>query len=356
MAHLRCTDLHARHLDSDVEALAGVDLDVPDGSRMVLIGASGSGKTSLLRAVAGLLPVASGRILFDDRDVTRVPVEDRDVAMAQQAGTLQPHLDVRRNLGFRLRLRRTSRAEEHRRVTAEARAFALTDLLERRPATLSTGERHEVALARTLVRRCNVLLLDEPFACVDAHRVATLRRELLALQQGYGVTAVLATNDAVTAYAFGEQVAVMDGGGILQVGDPLAVGEAPTSTQVAELLVVPPMNLLPGAAERRASGDVLLAGSLRVPLRRPLRARRVTVGIRPRDLRLTDRGIPVPIRRRVVLGAEVELTVGRSGDPAVRVIAGRDAPPVGATVSLRVDPDRVHVFDATSGSALSHGV
>jgi multiple sugar transport system ATP-binding protein len=356
VAHLRCTDLHVRHHDTDVEALAGIDLDVPDGTRMVLVGASGSGKTSLLRAIAGVLPVASGRIVFDGLDVTHLPPRDRDVAMVHQTGTLQPHLNVRRNLGFRLRLRGTPRAEERQRVSAEARAFELTNLLGRRPATLSTGERHEVALARTLVQRCAVLLLDEPFARVDAHRVATLRRELLAVQQGYGVTTVLATNDAVTAHAFGDQVAVLHHGRVLQAGDPRAVADAPASTQVAELLVVPPVNLIPGAIERRAAGDVLLAGPLRIPLRRRLPARRVTVGVRPRDLRLTDHGVPVPVRLRAVLGDEVELTVGRAGDPSLRVITGRDAPPVGATVQLQVDPGRVQVFDATSGSALRHAL
>jgi multiple sugar transport system ATP-binding protein len=356
VAHLRCTDLHVRFPDTDVEALAGVDLDVPEGGRLVLVGASGSGKSSLLRAIAGALPVASGRIRFDERDVTHLPSRDRDVAMVHQTGTLQPHLNVRRNLGFRLRLRGTPRAEERQRVRAEARAFELTELLGRRPATLSTGERHEVALARTLVRRCAVLLLDEPFARVDAHRVATLRRELLAVQQGYGVTTVLATNDAVTAHAFGEQVAVLHAGRVVQSGAPQAVADAPASTQVAELLVVPPVNLIPGAVERRAAGDVLLAGPLRIPLRRPLPARRVTVGLRPRDLRLTEHGVPVPIRHRAVLGDEVELAVGRAGDPPLRVLTGREAPPVGTSVGLRVDPARVHVFDATSGSALRHGL
>jgi multiple sugar transport system ATP-binding protein len=356
VAHLRCTDLHVRFPDTDVEALAGVDLDVPEGGRLVLVGPSGSGKSSLLRAIAGALPVASGRIRFDERDVTHLPSRDRDVAMVHQTGTLQPHLNVRRNLGFRLRLRGTPRAEERQRVRAEARAFELTELLGRRPATLSTGERHEVALARTLVRRCAVLLLDEPFARVDAHRVATLRRELLAVQQGYGVTTVLATNDAVTAHAFGEQVAVLHAGRVVQSGAPQAVADAPASTQVAELLVVPPVNLIPGAVERRAAGDVLLAGPLRIPLRRPLPARRVTVGLRPRDLRLTEHGVPVPIRHRAVLGDEVELAVGRAGDPPLRVLTGREAPPVGTSVGLRVDPARVHVFDATSGSALRHGL
>jgi multiple sugar transport system ATP-binding protein len=356
VAHLRCTDLHVRHPGADLEALAGVDLEVPDGTRMVLVGASGSGKTSLLRAVAGALPVTSGRILFDDRDVTHLPSRDRDVAMVHQTGTLQPHLDVRRNLGFRLRLRGTPRAEERERVAAEARAFELTDLLGRRPATLSTGERHEVALARTLVRRCAVLLLDEPFTRVDAHRVAALRRELLAVQEGYGVTTVLATNDAVTAHAFGQRVAVLHRGRVVQAGAPHTVSETPASTHVAELLVVPPVNLVPGAVERREAGDVLLAGPLRIPLRRRLPARRVTVCLRPRDLQLTDGGVPVPVRHRAVLGDEVELTVGRAGDPPLRVITGRDAPPVGTRVGLRVDPARVHVFDATSGSALRHGV
>jgi multiple sugar transport system ATP-binding protein len=355
VAEVRLWDVHVRHPRAATDTLTGIDLAVPDGSRLVLLGGSGSGKTTLLRAVAGLVPVTGGRITFDERDVTTLPPEDRDVAMVHEHGTLQPHLDVRRNLGFSLRMRRTPLAEERRRVEAEARAFALTDLLDRRPGALSEGERHEVALARSLVRRSAVLLLDEPFARLDAHRQTALRRELTALQAGYELTCLLATNDPVTAHAFADQVAVLDRGRLLQAGPPGELAAAPAVTRVAELLIVPAVNLLPGTVDRRNAGDLLLAGPLRIPLRRRL-PHRVTVGVRPHDVTVTAAAGDVPVRRRVVIGHEVELTVGRAGDPPLRLLTDRDAPPEGARVALRVPPDRVHVFDATSGLALGHGV
>jgi multiple sugar transport system ATP-binding protein len=356
LAELRLEDVRVRHPGADLDALAAVDLEVEDGRRLVLLGGSGSGKTTLLRAVAGLVPVTTGRVLIGDRDVTRLPPGERDVALVHQEGVLQPHLDVRRNLGFSLRMRRVPRDEERRRVDAEAGAFGLMDLLGRRPSTLATGQRHEVALARTLVRRCAVLLLDEPFARVDAHRAATLRRELRRVQEGYGVTTLLSANDPVTAHALGDRIAVLDGGRLLQTGPPQDVAATPGSITVAELVVVPPMNTVGGTIEREDGGCTLVAGPLRLALRRALPTGRVTVGIRPGDLELVDRGVAVLVQQRTVLGHEVELTVGHPQDQVLRVTADRAAPPVGAHVRLRVRPERVHLFDADTGIALRHGV
>jgi ABC-type sugar transport system ATPase subunit len=338
--------------------LEAVDLTVPDGTRTVVLGASGSGKTTLLRAVAGVTPVTSGRVWFDDRDVTDLPARDRDVAFVSQQGALQPHLDVGRNLGFALRLRRVPRAEEHSRVEAEARAFSLGGMLHRRPRTLSAGERHEVALARTLVRPSAVLLLDEPFAQIDAARRGVLRRELARVQEGYGVTLVATTNDPVTALALAQQIVVLEDGRVLQVGLPGELLARPASTFVAGLLLTPAMNLLPGRVEGAGAFTHLVAGPLRIPAARvpPGASRRVTLGVRPADVELGGRGPDVPVRGRTFLGAEVELTVGRAGDPPIAAIVPRPAPEVGDRVRLRVAPERVHLFDPVTGFALVHGV
>lgn len=356
MAELRLEDVSVRYPGADLDALASLHLDVEDGRRLVLLGGSGSGKSTLLRAVAGLVPATRGRVLLGDRDVTHLPPGERDVAFVHQDGVLQPHLDVRDNLGFALRMRRVPREEERDRVTAEARAFRLMGLLGRRPSTLATGQRHEVALARSLVRRCSALLLDEPFARVDAHRADRLRRELRRVQEGYGVTTLVAANDPITAHALGETIAVLERGRLLQTGPPLEVAAAPGSTAVAELVVVPPMNLVVGTIERGDGRHTLVAGPLRLDLRRPLDARRVTVGIRPGDLELVGDGVAVPVRHRTVLGHEVALVVGRPQDPPLHVTADRDAPAVGAHVRLRVRPERVHLFDADTGIALRHGI
>jgi ABC-type sugar transport system ATPase subunit len=356
VADLRLEDLHVRHPGAPVDALAGVHLEVPDGARLVLVGASGSGKTTVLRAVAGLAPLTAGRVVIGGRDVTGLPPGERDVALVQQEAALQPHLDVRRNLGSALRWRQVARAEEDRRVTAEARAFRLTRLLRRRPPTLSTGERHEVALARSLVRRCSVLLLDEPFARVDANRRAALRRELLAVQAGYAVTTLLTTNDPVTAHAFGDLAAVLEAGHLLQAGSPAAVAAAPSTSTVAELLVVPPINLLPGTVTRHGGRTVVRAGPVQVTTPRALEPGPVTVGVSPRDLELGGDGEPATVRRRVVLGPDIELEVAAPGGAPVRVLAPRGAPAVGATVRLRVHPGALHLFDPGTGRARAHGV
>jgi multiple sugar transport system ATP-binding protein len=355
VAELRLVDLHVRYPGAEVDALAGVDLTVPNGSRTVLIGGSGSGKTTLLRAVAGLAPVVHGRILLDGRDVTGLSPGDRDVAMVRQEGSLFPHLDVRGNLGFGLQVRQVPPAEVDRRVDAEARAFNLTRLLGRRPATLAAGERHEVALARSLVRRGAVLLLDEPFARVDAHRRADLRRELLRIQAGYGVTTVLTTNDPVTALVLGDQVAVVHDGRLQQVGPPLEVAEAPASIAVADAVVVPAMNLVPGVTERRAGRDVVVAGPLRIALRRPCPLRHVTVGVRPGRLELGGDGPVVPVRRRVFLGAEEELVLGVPGQPELRVTTVRGRTDGLEATAVRVRPADVHLFDPVSGAAVRRG-
>jgi ABC-type sugar transport system ATPase subunit len=358
VAHLRLTAVTVHHPGAIEPALRTIDLEVADGARTVLVGASGSGKTTLLRTVAGVAPVTAGRVELDGRDVTALPPRDRDTALVSQEGALQPHLDVRRNLGFALRLRRVPRAEEDVRVAAEARAFSLRGLLGRRPASLAAGERHEVALARTLVRPCAVLLLDEPFARIDAARRGRLRRELARVQEGYAVTMLVTTNDPVTALALAHQVVVLESGRVLQAGAPHEVAARPGSVAVAELFVVPAMNLV--AAVRHGSGPDrhLVAGGLRVPAPHlPAgTARRVTLGVRPHDLVLADRGVPVPVRRRSFLGAEVDLTVGRASDPPLTVRMPRPAPDVGATVRLTARPGRVHLFDAIDGHALVHGV
>jgi ABC-type sugar transport system ATPase subunit len=356
VVELHVEQVRVRHPGADEDVLTGVDLHVRDATRTVLLGGSGSGKTSLLRAVAGLAPVTGGRVLLGGRDVTDLPPGARDVAMVAQHAPLQPHLDVRRNLGFALRLRRVPREEEDARVSAEARAFGLEDLLGRRPTTLAAGQRHEVALARALVRRGTLLLLDEPFARVDAQRRAALRRELLRMQEGYGVTSLLATNDPLVAHALAHQVAVLDGGRIVQVGAPQDVVARPASITVAELLVLPPINLLPGLVERSGRGHRLVAGPIAVDLRRPLPAGDVTVGISPAHLELAHGGARVPVQRRVVLGADVELTVGGPGGSVVRISAGRDAPAAGSEVAVRAAAQHIHLFDPRTGLALAHGV
>jgi multiple sugar transport system ATP-binding protein len=351
--------------------LDDLDLEVAAGERLAVLGASGAGKTTLLRALAGVERVAAGRILLGGRDVTDLPPRDRGVGLVTQESTLQPHLDVRGNLAFPLAIRHVPDEEVDRRVEAEARAFSLRGLLARRPRTLSAGKQHEVALARTLVRRVEVLLVDEPFAHLDPPRRVALQRELLELQSGYGLTLVLATNDQRVALTCGERVAVLEGGRLVQVAPPMELYHAPATTFVAGFIGDLPMDLYLGAVYRSAEGTVLDAGPLRVrsdlPVLRALVGHPVRVGVRPTAWRApTDRsaarsGTEVAVRvvgvvrRRAFLGAEVAVTIDVHGIP-VNAVLPTPGPGLGETVQLTAPRGELHLFDADRGKAVAHGV
>lgn len=345
-----------------IPVLHGVDLEVADGERIALLGPSGAGKSSLLRAIAGFEEVTSGRILFDGADVTRLPTRERGLAMFAQDPALFHHLDVEANIAFPLSLRGIDAEERTRRVAAEARTFSLTRLLRRRPRTLSAGEAGEVALARSLVRRGTVLLLDEPLARTDGRRRSDLVGELIGVQEGYGVTCLLATNDGRVAMSAGQRCAVLHDGRLVQLGPPWELYQRPATAFVAGFLGTPPMNLLPGRIERIAGRTELVAGPFRVrsisPRLTPLAGGACTVGIRPADLRPAsgDELIVVEevVRRRVFLGADIEVAIGGPGDEVVARLP-RPGPPPGALLRLTVDPADVHVF-APDGRALAHGV
>ena len=347
------------------EILHGIDLHVHDRERLAVLGPSGSGKSTLLRAVAGLDDVSAGQVVLDDRDVTGLATREREVSMVSQAGGLMRHLDVEGNLGFPLSIRRVGQDEKRRRVDAEARAFSLSGILRRKPRTLSAGEQQEVSLARSLVRRGGVLLLDEPFSKADAPRRADLVRELIRIQEGYGVTLLIATNDQRVAMSVAQRCAVLHRGRIAQLGPPTQLYATPATTFVATFLGSPPMNLVPGRIERVAGRARLQAGPLTVPALGPRLSRLIdsacTVGIRPGDLERASPAALVTIEevvtRTAFLGSEVEvaLSLGAGSDAELVAVLDRPAPRVGELLRLMVAPEDIHVF-APDGQALSHGV
>jgi len=250
-------------------ALRGVDLDVADGERVAVLGPSGCGKTTLLRIVAGLERADSGRISIDGRDLDALPPHRRGVAMVMQSGALYPHLRVRANIEFPLRMLAMPTREIDQRVAEVTAMLDIDGLLERRPATLSGGERQRVAIARALAHPARTLLLDEPFASLDAPLRLRLRRELRDVLNRDGRRTILVTHDQEEAIAIGHRIAVMDSGSVLQVGTADHLLARPNERRVAAFLGSPPMSFIE-VALRRENDDWIAASrcgdwSMRLP-------------------------------------------------------------------------------------------
>jgi multiple sugar transport system ATP-binding protein len=357
-----------------------VSLEIEDGEFMVLVGPSGCGKTSLLRLIAGLEEATTGRILVGDRDVTDLAPRKRDVAMVFQSYALYPHMSVRQNLGYGLKVRRTAKAEVRRRVEDVARMLRLEELLDRRPAQLSGGQRQRVAMGRAVIREPKAFLMDEPLSNLDAKLRVSMRAELSALHARLGTTTIYVTHDQVEAMTLGQRVAVMRDGRIQQVDTPQGLYRWPRNLFVAAFIGSPAMNLVGAVVD---DSHVEFAG-FRLPLADGLRLPRgpVILGLRPEafeDAAFADPSLPaIEVDVAVIeeLGSDThaifavdappvdsdelqaraeeqgELTLG--GDRAVfnaRVDARSAAAP-GATLRLALDPARLHFFDPASGANL----
>jgi multiple sugar transport system ATP-binding protein len=360
-------------------AVRDLSLTIEDGEFIVLVGASGCGKTTLLRLIAGLEEATAGRITIGDKDVTDKPPRQRDVAMVFQSYALYPHMSVRQNLGYGLKVRRIQKQEARRRVEVVADLLGLTELLDRRPAQLSGGQRQRVAMGRAIVREPKAFLMDEPLSNLDAKLRVGMRASLSELHARLGVTTVYVTHDQVEAMTLGQRVAVMRDGRILQVDRPQRLYEAPQDLFVAAFIGSPAMNLV----EARIDGNHVSFGQFRVPLdpvRRPSgRSQDVVLGIRPEsfeDAAFAPHGLPtvdVSVAVLEELGADSH-TFFRVDAPRItaEMLEAQDeatllAEPtalfsarvdpktrarVGESLELAVDPSAFHFFDRDSGKAL----
>src|SRR5438445_3102860 len=278
----------------DVVAVDDVSLEIQDGEFMVLVGPSGCGKSTLLRILAGLEEATEGSVAIGGRDVTELAPRHRDVAMVFQAYALYPHMTVRQNLGYGLKVRGTPRAEVKRRVDEVGALLGLSDLLERRPAQLSGGQRQRVAMGRAIAREPKAFLMDEPLSNLDAKLRVGMRASLAQLHDRLRVTTVYVTHDQVEAMTLGQRVAVMRDGRLLQVDTPQRLYRAPRDLFVAAFIGSPAMNLVDAAIE----GGHAAFGRFRIPLdpvRRPPDADRVVLGIRPEafeDASFAPSGLP----------------------------------------------------------------
>jgi ABC-type sugar transport system ATPase subunit len=270
----------------DVPVLRGCELAVADGEFFVLIGRSGAGKSSILRAIAGLVPVVSGAVRYDGVDVTAMPTHRRDLGIVFQGDALFPHHDVRSNIGFPLRIRRARPEDRMKRVLAEARALGVDHLLERMPGSLSAGQQQLVQIARAVVRRPRVLLMDEPLADVDIETRRAMREIIVTLQRGYGVTTIYATNEPVEAMTMADRLGVVGDGAVVQAAAPSVVRDMPVDRHTA--LLTGAIALVPAVVTVDATGPVVVAGELRLRgwavALRAVEGEPVTLGLRPDDV------------------------------------------------------------------------
>ena len=349
----------------DVVALDDVSLGIEDGEFIALVGPSGCGKSTLLRALAGLEEVTSGTISIGGRDVTDLAPRHRDVAMVFQSYALYPHMSVRQNLGYGLKVRRTSKAEIRQRVDDVAHLLGLADLLERKPAQLSGGQRQRVAMGRAIVRQPRAFLMDEPLSNLDAKLRVGMRASLAQLHLRLGTTTVYVTHDQVEAMTLGQRVAVMRDGRILQVDVPQALYEQPRDLFVAGFIGSPAMNFAKVTMMDGSGGLIAKNGGMEieVPNRladrlRPQIGRQMTLGIRPEDLRVATSsdppGLTFSSKVEVVeqLGSEILLDVRVGEETMVAAVDPTIRAKVAEQLRLAVNPERLHFFDATTEAAI----
>jgi multiple sugar transport system ATP-binding protein len=331
-----------------VTALAGIDLEIRAGEFFTLLGPSGSGKTTTLRILAGLESADAGTVRVDGADVTHLEPGARDVAMVFQSYALYPHMTVRENIAFPLRMIHEKKELIERAVIDAASKVKIDHLLDRKPGQLSGGQQQRCALARAIVRKPALFLLDEPLSNLDAKLRVETRVELKRLQRALNVTAVYVTHDQEEALSLSDRLAVFMDGRIVQVGTPEEVFRKPATVAVAGFLGNPPMNLIPAQLQdgvARIHGFDVPLPSLKVH-----GSREIVLGIRPSAVRLSQEGIPAVVTMSEVLGEDsyADLSVG---DLLVRAkVAKREAE--GSQVRLQLDEGALHVFDKATGARL----
>ena len=329
--------------------LHGIDLAIEPGEFFVLLGPSGSGKTTTLRILAGLESVSAGRVLMDDEDVTGQQPGQRDVAMVFQSYALYPHMTVAQNIGFPLKMVGTEPAAVSRAVAEAAAKVGIGHLLDRTPGQLSGGQQQRCALARAIVRKPRLFLLDEPLSNLDAKLRLETRLELHALQRALAATTVYVTHDQEEAMTLADRIAVFMEGRIVQVGTPREVFARPQTVDVAGFIGTPAMNLVPAIWE---GASVVIDGHALAVESRPTPPRQVTLGVRPGDLRISDAGLPARIERVEDLG-DSSIVSCTSGERLWKLKSDRlPAVQEGDAVHLSFTPGAAHLFDRQTGMRL----
>jgi multiple sugar transport system ATP-binding protein len=334
------------------KVLHGISLDIAEGEFVVLVGPSGCGKSTLLRMLAGLEDIGGGQIAIDGRVVNDVDSKDRDIAMVFQSYALYPHMTVRDNMGFSLKLRKEKQRLIDERVANAAKILNLEPYLARYPRELSGGQRQRVAMGRAIVRDPKVFLFDEPLSNLDAKLRVAMRAEIKALHQRLKTTTVYVTHDQIEAMTMADRIAVMRDGRIEQLGEPLELYDRPANLFVAQFIGSPSMNVFDGVVR---NGAVEALGA-RWPARGGADGQRVKYGIRPEHLEPASSGAEGKIAAEVVvvepMGAETELLVKVADTSLTVMTRGRSNAGPGERIFLAPQASQAHLFDAASGQRL----
>jgi multiple sugar transport system ATP-binding protein len=341
-----------------VKIIHGISFDITDGEFVVLVGPSGCGKSTLLRMLAGLEEISGGEIAVDDRVVNDLDSKDRDIAMVFQSYALYPHMTVRDNMAFSLKLRKADQALTDKRVGDAARILNLDPLLDRFPRELSGGQRQRVAMGRAIVRDPKVFLFDEPLSNLDAKLRVSMRAEIKALHQRLKTTTVYVTHDQIEAMTLADRIVVMHDGIIEQIGSPLELFDRPGNLFVAQFIGSPSMNVLQGTLRQGDGQAWVEAQGERWPVGPATTGRdgqAVSYGVRPGDIAISSTGQGIAAKVIVVepTGAETELLLDVGGSKLIVVIHGRTQAQPDDVIRLEIDATKTHLFDDKTGKRLS---
>ena len=349
----------------DVTAVSDLNLEIGDGEFMVLVGPSGCGKTTSLRMIAGLEEISDGQLRIGDRVVNDVAPKDRDIAMVFQSYALYPHMSVRDNLAFGLKLRKVPKSDIEKRISEAAGILQLEKLLDRKPKELSGGQRQRVALGRAIVREPAVFLMDEPLSNLDAKLRVQTRAEIARLHQRLGTTMVYVTHDQVEAMTMGQRIAVMSDGLLQQVGTPQQLYDHPVNRFVAGFIGSPSMNFVETDVPD-GEGEIQTT-DLTVPVPAAFKegmagmSGKVVVGFRPEHLELGDVEGPVAVVKGTAdvveyLGNEELLHVTSGGKDIVAIVDSSYRVKPGDVVTLKLAADKLHMFNAESGLTINRSL
>lgn len=334
-----------------VQVLKDFDLEVTPGEFVVLLGASGSGKTTALRILSGLETPSAGQVFIEDQNVTHILPKYRNISMVFQSYALYPHKTVAENIGFPLKVRRLSKKDIESATVDAARQVQLDGLLERYPRELSGGQRQRVALARAIIRRPSVFLMDEPLSNLDAKLRGHMRAELKHMQQSMGITTIYVTHDQIEAMTLAHRVAILEKGVLQQLATPAQIYNDPANLFVAQFIGSPPMNVVHGKLE----GNEFITQGVRINTLVQGRIDKAVVGIRPEDCAVsspTEGTLTGKIYTNELIGDHTLVTVDWGGDQ-ISVKASKDfTGQQGEEIGLVIPSDRLFVFDESTGARI----